>query len=137
MPKFCAVRLLALSCVLVTLNSAGLAQGARVNPSGASEDADRDNPAARDQWFMQGRVAPKGKTAAELRWQAYQLKIQMRAARIVAARKSGAVGTAAQAALAAAGTTWAPLGPAPLQSNPGSGQDYGFVSGRATSVVID
>jgi len=137
MPKFCAVRLLALSCVLVTLNSAGLAQGARVNPSGASEDADRDNPAARDQWFMQGRVAPKGKTAAQLRWQAYQLKIQMRAARIVAARKAAAAGTAARPALAAAGAAWAPLGPAPLQSDPGSGHDYGFVSGRATSVVID
>jgi len=141
MPKFRITRLLALSCVLfgvlISLNSEGLAQGARVSPSGAGEDADGDNPAARDQWFMQGRVAPKGKTAAELRWQAYQQKIQMRAARMVAARKSGAVGTAAQAALAAAGTTWAPLGPAPLQSNPGSGQDYGFVSGRATSVVID
>jgi hypothetical protein len=137
MPKFCVVRLLALSCVLVNLNAAGLAQGARVSPSGAGEDADRDDPAARDQWFMQGRVAPKGKTAAEMRWQAYQQKIQMRAARIVAARKATAAGTAARPALAAAGTTWAPLGPAPLQSNPGSGQDYGFVSGRATSVVID
>src|SRR5258705_13845495 len=113
MPKFCAVRLLALSCVLVTLNSAGLAQGARVSPSGAGEDADGDNPAARDQWFMQGRVAPKGKTAAELRWQAYQQKIQMRAARMVAARKSGGVGTAAQGALAPPGKTWGRLGPAP------------------------
>src|ERR1700730_18315038 len=98
MPKFCVVRLLALSCVLVSLNSTGLAQGARVRPSGASEDADRDNPEARDQWFMQGRVAPKGKTAAELRWQAYQQKIRMRAARMVAARKAAAAGPAAQAA---------------------------------------
>src|SRR5258706_7268134 len=125
MPKFRITRLLALSCVLfgvlISLNSEGLAQGARVTPSGASEDADRDNPAARDQWFMQGRVAPKGKTAAELRWQAYQLKIQMRAARIVAARKAAAAGTAARPALAAAGAAWAPLGPAPLPSDPGPG----------------
>ena len=86
MTKFFAARVLVLSCVLISLNSVGLAQGARVSPSGASEEADEDNPAARDQWFMQGRVAPEGKIPAELRWQAYQQKIQMRAARGVAAR---------------------------------------------------
>jgi hypothetical protein len=36
-------------------------------------------------------------------------------------------------------TTWIPLGPAPLASDPtGSGQqDYGWVSGRVTSIAID
>ncbi len=35
--------------------------------------------------------------------------------------------------------TWTPLGPAPIVSAafPGSPQDYGFVSGRATAVAID
>src|SRR5882762_5491562 len=135
MSKFGFVRLLALSCLLFSVNPSIFGQGARVNPSGAGEDADKDDPAARDRWFMQGRVAPKGKTPAELRWHAYQQKIQMRAARIVAARraeisKSGAIG-------AASSSGWTALGPAPLVSNPGTNQDYGLVSGRATSVVID
>src|SRR5882724_84454 len=136
MSKFGFVRLLALSCLLFSVNPSIFGQAARVNPSGAGEDADKDDPAARDRWFMQGRVAPKGKTPAELRWHAYQQKIQMRAARIVAARRAN-TGTAARPDLAAVGTAWAPLGPAPLASDPGSGQNYGFVSGRATSVVID
>src|SRR5258707_15255395 len=117
MPKFRITRLLALSCVLfgvlISLNSEGLAQGARVSPSGAGEDADGDDPAARDRWFMQGRVAPKGKTPAELRWHAYQQKIQMRAARMAAARQAAAADVNS-AGLAAVGMTWSPLGPAPL-----------------------
>jgi len=132
MPGFRAARLWLFSCLLVSLTSSLFAQGARTNPSGAGEAADGDHPAERDQWFMQGRVAPKGKTAAEMRWQAYQQKIQMRAARIVAARQAGT-----KAALAPTSAGWTALGPAPLVSNPGSGQDYGFVSGRATSVLID
>src|SRR5882724_727960 len=98
MSKFAFVRLLALSCLLFSMNPSIFGQGARVNPSGAGEDADRDDPAARDRWFMQGRVAPKGKTPAELRWHAYQQKIQMRAARIVAERRSAATAAPAQPA---------------------------------------
>jgi hypothetical protein len=123
-------------CVLICAGSSAFAQGARVNPTGAGPEADRDDPAGRDRWFMQGRVAPAGKSAADLRWRAYQQKIQMRAARLVAAHK-GTLAGKAQAALAAAGTAWSPLGPAPLVSDPGSGQNYGFVSGRATAVAID
>src|SRR5258706_8944277 len=135
MSKSRFARVWALGCLLISLNSSVLAQGARVNPSGAGDAADMDNPAARDQWFMQGRVAPKGKTPAEMRWQAYQQKIQMRATRLMAARKATAKPTAI--ANGAASTGWTALGPAPLVSNPGTSQDYGFVSGRATSVVID
>ena len=123
---------LAFSFLLLGSSSIMFAQGARVNPSGAGEAADRDDPAGRDKWFMQGRVAPAGKTPAEMRWQAYQQKIQLRAARIVAAKKAGA------AAINTAGSAgWTALGPAPLVSDPGTTQDYGFVSGRATSVLID
>lgn len=120
------------ACLLLSVSPALLAQGARTNPSGAGEEADRDNPAAREAWWARGRTAPKGKSAAELRWKAYQQKIQMRAAAMAAARKAGTFNAAPLV-----GSTWLPLGPAPLVSNPGSGQDYGFVSGRATSVLVD
>ena len=124
-----------LSCLLVTSGVGAFAQGARVAPSGAGEAADDDNPAARDQWFLQGRLAPRGQYPADLRWQAYRQKIQMRAARMLTARQ--ALGVNPGATLGAASTGWSPLGPSPLKSDPGSGQDYGFVSGRATSVAID
>src|SRR5256885_3302862 len=110
MSKFAFLRLFALSCVLFIINPSIFGQGARVNPAGAGEDADRDDPAARDRWFMQGRVAPKGKTPAELRWHAYQQKIQMRAARMAAARQAAAVDVDS-VNLASIGTTWSPLGP--------------------------
>ena len=138
MPGLRIARLGFFCCLLVSLTSSLFAQGARMDPSGAGEQSDRDNPAARDQWFMQGRVAPKGKTAAEMRWRAYQEKIQIRADRMAAARLAAASGTTrANAVSLAAGASWAPLGPAPLASDPGTGQDYGSVSGRATSVLID
>ncbi len=121
-------------CLLVGMSSSLFAQGARMNPSGAKEESDRDRPEERDKWFMQGRVTPDGKSPAQMRWLAYQQKIQLRAARIVAARQAAA---ANQSTSAAASTGWTALGPAPLTSDPGTGQDYGFVSGRATSVLID
>jgi hypothetical protein len=136
MPECRAARLWVIVCLLFSLSPFLVAQGAPSSPASSSEeDADRDHPAEREIWFMQGRVAPKGKTAAEMRWQAYQQKIQLRAARMMAARQAAALGT--PNANAPAGTPWIPLGPAPLVSDPGTGQDYGFVSGRATSVVID
>jgi len=93
-------------------------------------DADRDNPAAREQWFRKGRTAPPGQSAAELRYRAHQQKMRMRAQRARAA---------AQLALTpnAPAMGWTALGPAPLASDAGIGQDYNWVSGRATSVVID
>lgn len=131
---FRAALLCFFASLLLSVSPALFAQGARMNPSGAGEEADRDNPAAREAWWARGRTAPKGKSAADLRWKAYQQKIQMRAAAMAAARKAGASAASAAAALSAG---WTALGPAPLVSNPGSGQDYGFVSGRATSVLVD
>jgi hypothetical protein len=94
-------------------------------------DSDKDNPRAREQWFRKGRTAPPGQSAAELRYRAHQQKMSMRAARAQTA--------AAQLALTpnAPVPSWMPLGPAPLASDAGTGQDYGWVSGRATNVVID
>ena len=91
-------------------------------------DQDRDQPQARDQWFMRGRLIP-GELAAVLRYRAHQQKMQARAARLAAALSAG-LDTFSQAAGAASG--WIPLGPAPLASDAsGVGQqDYNWVSGR-------
>ena len=96
----------------------------------AIEERHRDNPRARDQWFMRGRTAPNGEPAAALRFRAYQQKLQMRKQQF-AARAVTAVPHLL------AGWGWSPLGPAPLASDPGTGQNYGAVSGRATAVAID
>jgi len=95
------------------------------------KDQDRDNPQARDQWFMRGRTAPNGESAALLRYQAYQQKLQLRRQRF-AARAIVAVPHMSSSG-------WNPLGPAPLASDATGGgfQDYHQVSGRTTAVAID
>src|SRR5450432_838287 len=137
MSKVRFTRSWALSFLLISLSSSIFSQAgfSQAGNAADSDEGDRDNPTARDKWFMQGRVAPKGKTPAELRWRAYQQKIQMRAARMVAARRIASSKSVALGAASSGG--WTALGPAPLVSNPGTNQDSGFVSGRATSVVID
>ncbi len=103
-------------------------------------------------WNQRGRTVPRGESAAGLRFRAYRQKMAMRASRAAARcqiqhlhlchrphthpskeRMSGA-----PAALSVS-TAWVPLGPAPLASDAtGDGvQDYNWVSGRATSVLID
>ena len=53
------------------------AQGSkRAKEYDSIEDRDRDNPKARDEWFMRGRTVPEGESPAMLRYQAYQQKIQ-------------------------------------------------------------
>jgi hypothetical protein len=87
-------------------------------------------------WSRRGRSVP-GQSAAKLRLRAYQAKIAMRAARAAEFRTRSVIsGTSGQASSPA---FWSPLGPAPLASDAtGSGiQDYNWVSGRATSVLID
>ncbi len=91
-----------------------------------------DRSITRDAWFQRGRVVPS-RSAATLRQHAYQQKLQLRKAQL---------GASAQATLIAADVVsqvWQPLGPSPLASDAsGFGQqDYGWVSGRATSIVID
>src|SRR5215470_6482120 len=92
------------------------------------QERDRDNPGAREAWFMRGRTAPTGESAAALRFRAFQQKMQMR--RQFAARAVTAIPHVSSSG-------WVPLGPAPLASDAGTGQNYGAVSGRATAVAID
>ncbi|MGO9863979.1 MAG: hypothetical protein ACLPLR_10250 [Terriglobales bacterium] len=94
---------------------------------------------------------PPGESAARLRLRAYREKMALRA-QSAAANPNSALPPAsfsagprkqslggAPAAVAPPPTVWTPLGPAPLASDAtGNGQqDYNWVSGRATSVVID
>jgi hypothetical protein len=81
---------------------------------------------------MHGRVVP-GQSPAVLRYQAHLQKMQMRAMRSQSMRFKSSQSPAPITG------NWIPLGPAPLVSYiSGTGlQDYGFVSGRATSVTID
>src|SRR5208337_1464085 len=94
-----------------------------------------DRPYLRDQlnsnWNQRGRSVPPGESAAGLRFRAYRQKMAMRARRAAA----NAASTPSPATI----IVWAALGPAPLASDAtGDGmQDYNWVSGRATSVVID
>lgn len=98
----------------------------------AIADADRDHPGLRAAWFLRGRIAPGGESAALLRYQAYQQKLRMRRQQL-AARAISPVPHASSTAM------WAPLGPAPLASDAtgNGGQDYHQVSGRATAVAVD
>ncbi len=117
-----------------------------------SREEDRgDRPYLRDRWNwnQRGRTVPGGESAAGLRLRAYRQKMAMRAARAAATPQPAASSThppkrslgAAPAALPAASgaTAWVPLGPAPLASDAtgDGGQNYNWVSGRATSVLID
>src|SRR4051812_30712611 len=87
---------------------------------------------ARDAWFQRGRTL-SAQSAAALRFHAYQQKLQMRQTQL---------GARAQINLTPADVIpqiWQSLGPSPLASDAsGFGQqDYGWVSGRATAIVID
>jgi hypothetical protein len=122
---------LLLACSLFLPNAFGQGSSKRMLP--ASDENDRDQPQKRAQWNMRGREVPKGESAAALRLRAHQQKLAMRARRaaIAAAQPAGAA--------TAAPTPWVSLGPSPLASDAtGNGsQDYNWVSGRATSVLID
>src|SRR6266478_7888332 len=129
------------------LGSAFAQESDRKTSSSSSQSRGGDRPYLRDRlewnWNQRGRSVPLGKSAAGLRFRAYQQKMAMRAQRATYPPKlslGGAPATPPPASSSNAGSTvWAPLGPAPLASDAtGDGaQDYNWVSGRATSVVID
>ena len=116
------------------------------------EERGGNRPYLRDRlewnWNQRGRSVPRGESAAGLRFRAYRQKMAMRAQRAAASticvvpahpRKGrDEWGTRFNVGFGI-NTVWAPLGPAPLASDAtGDGmQDYNWVSGRATSVVID
>jgi len=127
--RFCRASLLALLPFL--LLPVTHAQGAKkATPENRAADAAADPKQPRSEWFLRGRVAP-GKSSAELRRRAYQVKMQARGARL-------ARGMPANLQSSSSGT-WTPLGPVPLASDAtGDGfQNYNQVSGRATAVAID
>src|SRR5271157_3208207 len=131
----------------------GQEPGSKTPHSSSSEKSNEENdgnrPYLRDQlgwnWNERGRSVPGGQWAAGLRFRAYRQKMALRALR--AAAPSPALSSTyppkrslgGAPASASGSTVWAPLGPAPLASDAtGDGmQDYNWVSGRATSVVID
>src|SRR5690349_3852013 len=88
--------------------------------------------AAREAWFQRGRTLTNQSSAAQ-RFRAYQQKLQMRSLTLKTRTQTDVVGADVVPHI------WQPLGPAPLASDAsGFGQqDYGWVSGRATSIVID
>lgn len=86
----------------------------------------------REQWFHRGRLL-RGEQSAALRYRAQVQKMRLRAA-LQAQRnpQSGLPGPLVSG-------DWIQLGPAPISSDAsGSGvQDYNYVAGRATAVVVD
>jgi hypothetical protein len=123
------------------------------SPSRARAEGDGDRPYRRDDlswnWNQRGRSVPPGESAAGLRFRAYRQKMAFRAQRAAAAAStnpliakdamSGAPASSNFDSANSGSTVWTPLGPAPLASDAtGDGaQDYNWVSGRATSVLID
>ncbi|MFZ0417340.1 MAG: hypothetical protein WAM04_04500 [Candidatus Sulfotelmatobacter sp.] len=133
--RFCrAVFAFLLALLILTSLAIAQAPGAKKNVKTTPlTDTDKDHEEERAEWFSHGRKVP-GKSAAELRYRAYQVKMQARAARLAQAR---AAGGNSQAPAASSG--WTPLGPVPLASDAtGTGfQNYNQVAGRATAVAID
>jgi hypothetical protein len=122
----------------------------------ASDHEEKDNPRERELWFRRGRPSDGGMAAEKLH-RAYRQKLANRAAlrarlaranaersaaagaAVSALQTAGTSSSAGAAQIPASGAVWTPLGPAPENSDSsGTGyQDYGPVTGRATSVVID
>src|SRR5271155_1304841 len=90
-PGFCRVVRASLLAVLpFSLFSIAHAQGVKkTTPEAPIADADADHVRERSEWFLRGRVVP-GKSPAELRYRAYQSKMQARAARLARTQASHA-----------------------------------------------
>ncbi len=117
------------------------------SPSRARAERGGDRPYLRDDlswnWNQRGRSVPPGESAAGLRFRAYRQKMAFRAQRAMEAASTDPLiakdAMSGAPASTSGSTVWVPLGPAPLASDAtGDGaQDYNWVSGRATSVLID
>ena len=147
------VRRLSFTCpaaflTIICLLTAPLA-GQLPRPAAQPVGPKHDNPLARELWFRQGRIVPgKPGAAAQLLHRAYRQKIGMRAARRRASAGTEMPSYSATLATSASSTTstssgyggWVALGPDPINSNATGSlndQNYGPVTGRATSVVVD
>jgi hypothetical protein len=137
-----SLRIPAFLLMSLALISIARAQGAKQTvPESPIPDSDADHVKERSQWFFRGRLV-RGKSSAELRRRAYEAKLRMRMqhSAAVAAALSGRPPTALADGNTSISTgAWTPLGPVPLASDAtgNSTQNYGQVSGRATSVAID
>jgi hypothetical protein len=132
-------------------------------PRDPDRDGDQSYPyhrrdPSRWNWNQRGRTVPAGRSAAELRFRAYQQKMAMRRQRAASTRTPSSRASFSRSthppkqSLGGAlspltpmnvspseSAVWVPVGPAPLASDAtgNGGQDYNWVSGRATSVLID
>jgi hypothetical protein len=132
-----------LACLTLVVGNASLGQ--EQQPGGRSQHGvyrrDPSSSSSRN-WNHRGRgsIGSAG-TPAALRARAYRQKMAMRAARTAHLQIGALRGSHSISKSPTAPTTivWAPMGPSPLASDAtGDGmQDYNWVSGRATSVVID
>ena len=91
-------------------------------------------PIEREQWFLHGRRY-QGQVAPQLLEKAQQQRDTLRHQALLRAQ----VRTAVTPSSGTPTPVWTPLGPAPMMSTTavGNTQDYGFVTGRATTVAVD
>ncbi len=82
-------------------------------------------------WFLKGRTTRSARSSAETRGYAFK------SARSFAMKAQSTLAPVSSAD-SYIGTQWTPLGPAPtISAASGADQDYGFVAGRATAIVVD
>jgi hypothetical protein len=125
-----------LLCILFACSVSPLfGQGAKLRVDDDEEMQQGDAPAARENWFRKGRQSPDGRTASEHLQKAFQQKMEMRRARALSLQSR--VKGSASTFVGDASTLWIPMGPAPILPDQFASQDYGPVTGRATSVAVD
>ncbi|HXZ28075.1 MAG TPA: hypothetical protein VEG08_08765, partial [Terriglobales bacterium] len=132
---------------MIALGQAPVRSPKASQPANAEEE-ERDNPAARQAWFLRGRIVP-GKNAAALLHRAFQQKIALRKAQQQARQQAAPAGGPGLAGGPlpmgqGIGPAWTNLGPAPITSSSDgttnfsfSGGHEGNFSGRVQAVVVD
>jgi len=104
------------------------------------EKTDRDNVIQREQWFRRGRQGVQGKSAAALRYDAYQQMVARRKARNSNKQITQSATHAAGGSFTTS-QTWSLIGPSPILSNltgsPTADYNYGPVVGRVTALFVD
>jgi len=129
----------ALVAVLLCLFCESAPAQSRISDSSRhTETSDPDNVVKRQEWFRRGRQGTNGKSAAALRYDAYQ---QMVARRKAAHAESKQSATHTTGGSFTTSQTWSLLGPSPIVSNlsgsPTADYDYGPVVGRVTALFVD
>ena len=129
----------ALVAVLLCLFCESAPAQSRISDSSRhTEASDPDNVIKRQEWFRRGRQATNGKSAAALRFDAYQ---QMAARRKAARSESKQPTTHTTGGSFTTSQSWSLLGPSPILSNVSgsatSAYDYGPAIGRVTALLVD